>query len=157
MNAFMNYNKEDNMKKILVIIFLLANIFASAQNQRHFLNWVSDKTFDEKVTGYGAYEDHDDHDVIVVEFYAEFNKDNAFKDCAKVDKLDGVKYYRCDISNSPQLKKDLKIRMAPTILLYIRGDAYIKFTAKAGLDLKCPVDYDKLIRAIEVVKIESQY
>jgi len=47
--------------------------------------------------------------------------------------------------------------MAPTILLYIRGDAYIKFTAKAGLDLKCPVDYDKLVRAIEVVRIESQY
>ncbi len=157
MNVFMNCNKEDNMKKILVIIFLLVNIFASAQNQRHSLNWVSDKTFDEKVTGYSAYDDHDDHDVIVVEFYAEFNKDNAFKDWAKIDKLDGVKYYRCNISNSPKLKKNLKIRMAPTILLYIRGDAYIKFTAKAGLDLKCPIDYDKLVKAIEVVKIESQY
>ena len=39
----------------------------------------------------------------------------------------------------------------------VRGDAYIKFTAKASLDLKCPVDYDKLVRAIEVVRIESQY
>ena len=47
--------------------------------------------------------------------------------------------------------------MAPTLLLYVKGDAYIKFTAKAGLDLKCPVDYDKLVRAIAVVKEESQY
>jgi hypothetical protein len=47
--------------------------------------------------------------------------------------------------------------MAPTILLYIRGDAYIKFTARAGLDLKCPVDYDKLVRAIDVVKKETQF
>ena len=47
--------------------------------------------------------------------------------------------------------------MAPTILLYIKGDAYIKFTAKAGLDLVCPVDYDKLVRAIKVVQEESQY
>jgi hypothetical protein len=47
--------------------------------------------------------------------------------------------------------------MAPTILLYLKGDAYIKFTAKAGLDLLCPVDYSKLLKAIEVVKQEASY
>jgi len=147
----MNYSKEDNMKKILFIIFLFlsTNVFAQ--------QWVSDKDFDTKVIGYEAFEDNSIHDVIVVEFYAEFNKDNAFKDWKKIDDLDGVQYYRCDIANSPKLKKDLKIRMAPTLLLYIRGDAYIKFTARAGLDLKCPVDFDKLVRAIEVVKRESQF
>ncbi len=151
MSAFMNYSKEDNMKKILFIIFLFlsTNVFAQ--------QWVSDKDFDTKVIGYEAFEDNSIHDVIVVEFYAEFNKDNAFKDWKKIDDLDGVQYYRCDIANSPKLKKDLKIRMAPTLLLYIRGDAYIKFTARAGLDLKCPVDFDKLVRAIEVVKRESQF
>lgn len=147
----MNYSKEDNMKKILFIIFLFlsTNVFAQ--------QWVSDKDFDTKVIGYEAFEDNSIHDVIVVEFYAEFNKDNAFKDWKKIDDLDGVQYYRCDIATSPKLKKDLKIRMAPTLLLYIRGDAYIKFTARAGLDLKCPVDFDKLVRAIKVVKRESQF
>ncbi len=151
MSAFMNYSKEDNMKKILFIIFLFlsTNVFAQ--------QWVSDKDFNTKVIGYEAFEDNSIHDVIVVEFYAEFNKDNAFKDWKKIDDLDGVQYYRCDIATSPKLKKDLKIRMAPTLLLYIRGDAYIKFTARAGLDLKCPVDFDKLVRAIEVVKRESQF
>jgi hypothetical protein len=153
----MNYKNKGNMKNLLIIVCLLLSTITFAQDQRNFLKWVSDKTFEEKVTGYGAYEDHSDHDVIVVEFYAEFNKDNAFKDWAKIDKLDGVKYYRCDIAKSPKLKKELRIRMAPTLLLYIKGDAYIKFTAKAGLDLVCPVDYDKLVRAIEVVKEESQY
>jgi len=153
----MNCKNKGNMKNLLIIVCLLLSTIAFAQDQRNFLKWVSDKTFEEKVTGYGAYEDHSDHDVIVVEFYAEFNKDNAFKDWAKIDKLDGVKYYRCDIATSPKLKKELRIRMAPTILLYIRGDAYIKFTAKAGLDLECPVDYDKLVRAIKVVQEESQY
>jgi len=47
--------------------------------------------------------------------------------------------------------------MAPTLLIYTRGDAYIKFKAKAGLDLLCPVDYDKMVRAIEVVKEESKF
>jgi len=153
----MNYKNKGNMKNLLIIICLLISTITFAQDQRNFLKWVSDKTFEEKVTGYGAYEDHSDHDVIVVEFYAEFNKDNAFKDWAKIDKLDGVKYYRCDIATSPKLKKELRIRMAPTILIYIKGDAYIKFTAKAGLDLVCPVDYDKLVRAIKVVQEESQY
>jgi hypothetical protein len=153
----MNYKNKGNMKNLLIIVCLLLSTIAFAQDQRNFLKWVSDKTFEEKVTGYGAYEDHSDHDVIVVEFWADFNKDNAFKDWAKIDKMDGVKYYRCDIATSPKLKKELRIRMAPTILLYIKGDAYIKFTAKAGLDLACPVDYDKLVRAIKVVQEESQY
>ena len=139
------------MRNILFIICLLISSTLFAQK------WVSDDDFDTKVTGYEAFEDNSIHDVIVVEFYAEFNKDNAFKDWKKIDDLDGVKYYRCDIAESPKLKKDLKIRMAPTLLLYIRGDAYIKFTARAGLDLKCPVDYDKLVRAIDVVKKETQF
>ena len=147
----MNCKNKDSMKNLFLIFFLLTTIPTFCQQ------WISDNDFKEKVTGYGAFDDHSDHDVIVVEFWAEFNKDNAFKDWKKLDNLDGVKYYRIDIAKSPKLKKELRIRMAPTILLYIRGDAYIKFTAKAGLDLQCPVDYNKMLKAIEVVKQESSY
>ena len=147
----MNYKNRGNMKNLFTLLFLFTSISSFAQQ------WINDSDFEEKVTGYGAFDDHSDHDVIIVEFWAEFNKDNAFKDWKKLNNLDGVKYYRIDIAKAPKLKKELRIRMAPTILLYIRGDAYIKFTAKAGLDLKCPVDYDKMLRAIEVVKQESSY
>ena len=139
------------MKNLFTLLFLFISIVSFAQQ------WVNDSNFEEKVTGYGAFDDNSDHDVIVVEFWAEFNKDNAFKDWKKLDNLEGVKYYRIDIAKSPKLKKELRIRMAPPILLYIRGDAYIKFTAKAGLDLLCPVDYNKMLSAIEVVKQESSY
>ena len=67
------------MKKILFIICLILSSTVFAQN------WVSDDDFDTKVTGYEAFEDNSTHDVIVVEFYAEFNKDNAFKDWKKID------------------------------------------------------------------------
>tara|TARA_R110000851_G_scaffold333072_1_gene510989 strand:+ start:1029 stop:1472 length:444 start_codon:yes stop_codon:yes gene_type:complete len=147
----MNYKNRDNMKNLFTLLFLFISMASFSQQ------WVNDLNFEEKVTGYSAYEDHSNHDVIIVEFWAEFNKDNAFKEWKKLDNLDGVKYYRIDIATSPKLKKELRIRMAPTILLYIRGDAYIKFTAKAGLDLKCPVDYNKMLRAIEIVKQESSY
>jgi len=117
---------------------------------------VSDIDFEEKVTSSSAFDD-DEADVIVVEFWADFNKENAFPDWKKLDDLEGVKYYRCDIATSPNLKKELRIRMAPTLLVYIKGEAYIKFKAKAGLDLLCPVDYPKMLKAIEIVKREAQY
>lgn len=80
-----------------------------------------------------------------------------FQTGKKINNLEGVTYYRCDIATSPKLKKELRIRMAPTLLLYLKGDAYIKFTARAKLDLLCPVDYDKMVRAIEVVRREASY
>ena len=147
----MNCKNKDSMKNLFLIFFLLTTIPTFCQQ------WISANDFKEKVTGYGAYEDHSDHDVIVVEFWADFNKQNSFKDWKKIDNLNGVKYYRVNIANSPKLKKELRIRMAPTILIYIRGDSYIKFTAKAYLDLKCPVDYNKLSKAIETVKQEASY
>jgi len=138
------------MKYISILLFLLLTSTLEAQD------WVSDKDFEEKVTGRSAFDD-DEEQVVIVEFWAEFNKDNAFPDWKKLDNLDGVKYYRCDIATSPKLKKELRIRMAPTLLVYIKGEAFIKFKAKAGLDLLCPVDYPKMLKAIEVVKEESKY
>tara|TARA_R110001592_G_scaffold346749_1_gene639505 strand:+ start:337 stop:753 length:417 start_codon:yes stop_codon:yes gene_type:complete len=138
------------MKYLPILLFLLFTSTLKAQD------WVSDKDFEEKVTGRSAFDD-DEEQVVIVEFWADFNKQNAFPDWEKLDNLDGVKYYRCDIATSPKLKKELRIRMAPTLLVYIKGEAFIKFKAKAGLDLLCPVDYPKMLKAIEVVKEESKY
>ena len=139
------------MKYLLTVLLLLTTTTVLSQE------WITDKDFEEKITAGSAFDDNEEDDVIVVEFWAEFNKDNAFPDWEKINNLEGVTYYRCDIATSPQLKKELRIRMAPTLLLYLKGDAYIKFTARAKLDLLCPVDYDKMVRAIEVVRREASY
>jgi hypothetical protein len=118
--------------------------------------WINDDSFEEVISPQGGFSDDDD-EVIVVEFWAKFNSANAFPDWKKLDNLPGVSYFRVDIAQAPEKKKELRIRMAPTLLIYTRGDAYIKFKAKAGLDLLCPVDYDKMVRAIEVVKEESKF
>ena len=86
-----------------------------------------------------------------------FNKQNAFVDWDKIEDLDGVKYYRANIAVCPSLKKEFKVRMVPTILIFSGGDAFIKFKAKAGLDLECPVDLPKLVRAIGVVRQEASF
>ena len=139
------------MKYILTVLLLLTTTTLLSQE------WITDKDFEEKVTGASAFDEDGEDNVIVIEFWADFNKDNAFPDWEKLNNLEGVKYYRCDIATSPQLKKELRIRMAPTLLLYLKGDAYIKFTARAKLDLLCPVDYSKMVKAIEVVRREASY
>tara|TARA_R110002051_G_scaffold321795_2_gene410451 strand:- start:26702 stop:27118 length:417 start_codon:yes stop_codon:yes gene_type:complete len=138
------------MKKVLLFIVLLL-LSTPAMSQE----WINDKSFNEKINSQGGFGDSDN--IIVVEFWAHFNKDNAFQEWNELASLDGVKYYRCDIALSPLMKKEYKVRMVPTILIFSGGSAYIKFKAKAGLDLLCPVDYPKMVRAIEVVKKESQY
>ena len=117
--------------------------------------WVSDESFEKVINGHAEFGDSDD--IIIIEFWAEFNKDNAFVEWEKVSSLDGVRYYRANIAFCPSLKKEFKVRMVPTILIFSGGSAFIKFKAKAGLDLLCPVDYPKLVRAIEVVKRESSF
>ena len=143
------------MKKFIFLLLFVPG-FVWAQSEVPAQYWIGDDTFEDTINRGGGFDDDED-EVIVIEFWAEFNKDNAFPDWQKLVDLPGVSYFRVDIATSPKLKKELRIRMAPTLLVYTKGDAYIKFKAKAGLDLLCPVDYPKMLRAIEVVKQESAY
>lgn len=143
------------MKKFIFLLLFVPG-FVWAQDEVPAQYWIGDDTFEDTINRGGGFDDDED-EVIVIEFWAEFNKDNAFPDWQKLVDLPGVSYFRVDIATSPKLKKELRIRMAPTLLVYTKGDAYIKFKAKAGLDLLCPVDYPKMLRAIEVVKQEAAY
>ncbi len=143
------------MKKIIFLLLLVPSLLW-AQDEVPAQHWIGDDNFEDTINRGGGFDDDED-EVIVIEFWAEFNKDNAFPDWQKLVDLPGVSYFRVDIATSPKLKKELRIRMAPTLLVYTKGDAYIKFKAKAGLDLLCPVDYPKMLRAIEVVKQEAAY
>jgi len=140
----------------LIILLLSIPQFIISQSTVPEEYWIDDSNFEDKIQPKGGFDD-DNADIIVIEFWAEFNKANAFPDWQKLIDLEGVKYYRIDIAKAPLMKKELRIRMAPTLLVYTQGDAYIKFKAKAGLDLLCPVDYPKMLRAIEVVKREAQF
>ena len=145
----MSFKKENNMKNLL--LFSIFILFSSLITPSH-PEFINDRNFDTKIKG-NPYDD-DNGKIVIVEFWVEFNKKNAFKEW---NQLKNVTYYRVDLSTSPKLKAKYKVRMAPTILIFSEGEPYIKFKAKAGLDLLCPVDLDKMERAIEVVKREAQY
>ena len=132
-------------KNIILFIFLLLNYVGYSQE------YIDDSNFDEKINEQSAFGD-DETNIVVIEFWAKFNEANAFADW---DKVEGVKYYRADIAKSPAAKKEYRIRMAPTLIIFKDGINEESF--KAGLDLECPVTLDELIEAIEEVKTADQF
>ena len=132
-------------KNIILFIFLLLNYVGYSQE------YIDDSNFDEKINEQSAFGD-DETNIVVIEFWAKFNEANAFADW---DKVEGVKYYRVDIAKAPAAKKEYRIRMAPTLIIF--KDGIDEETFKAGLDLECPVTLDELIEAIEEVKTANQF
>ena len=129
-----------------ILILMLALPFASFSQ-----NWADDSSLDEIINSKDAFGD-DESSIVVVEFWAKFNEANAFPNW---DKLKGVQYYRVDIAKAPKAKKEYRIRMAPTIIIFKDGINEESF--KAGLDLECPVSLDELQEAIEEVKTAGAF
>ena len=130
----------------LILILMLALPFASFSQ-----TWADDSSLDDILNSQSAFGD-DETSIVVVEFWAKFNEANAFSDW---NKLQGVQYVRVDIAKAAKAKKEYRIRMAPTIIIFKDGVAEESF--KAGLDLACPVDLDELREAIEEVKLAGAF
>jgi thiol-disulfide isomerase/thioredoxin len=113
--------------------------------------WINDSDFEEKINNNSAFGDNNDKPV-VVEFWAEFNKDNCF---AEWDKIQNAVYYRVDIAKAPNAKKKYKIRMAPTILIFKDGIREASF--KAGLDLALPTDLQEIQQTINEINQASKF
>jgi len=113
--------------------------------------FITDGNFHDKINQQHAF-GNDKQNIVVVEFWANFNKDNAFKDWSKVK---GVKYYRVDVATSPGMKKKYRIRMAPTLIIFNKGIEEEKF--KAGLDLLCPINLKDLQESIEDAKTADSF
>ena len=135
------------MKKIVFLISLLISF-----NDGFGQDWITDSNFDDKIHEKSAFGD-DEMSIVIVEFWAKFNDANSFQDW---DKVKGIThYYRIDIAKAPNAKKEYRIRMAPTIIVFkdgIKEEMY-----KAGLDLECPVTLDELQEHIDEIKSASQF
>ena len=129
----------------LVLILLLSSLSIYSQE------FIDDSNFEEKINQRHAFGD-DEFNIVIIEFYVEFNKQNAFKDW---DKLTGVKYFRVDISKAPKAKKEFRVRMAPTLIVFNQGLKEEVF--KAGLDLLCPVTLEELNESLEELKTANKF
>ena len=132
------------MKKIFLLFLFLLPFTALSQT------WADDSQLDEIVNSKSAFGD-DESSIVIIEFWASFNEANAFADW---DKLQDVQYVRVDIAKAPKFKKEWRVRMAPTIIIWKDG---IEKQYKAGLDLVCPVDLTELQEDIDEVREASAF
>ena len=133
------------MKNLIFILLLCLPTLSFTQQ------YIDDSNFDDKISEKSAFGD-DESTIVVIEFWASFNEANAFPDW---DKIEGAKYYRVDLAKAPKAKKEYRVRMAPTLIIFKDGINEESF--KAGLDLECPVTLEELQDAIEEVKKAGQF
>lgn len=133
------------MRNLIFILLLCLPTLSFTQQ------YIDDSNFDDKISEKSAFGD-DESTIVVIEFWASFNEANAFPDW---DKIEGAKYYRVDLAKAPKAKKEYRVRMAPTLIIFKDGINEESF--KAGLDLECPVTLEELQDAIEEVKKAGQF
>ena len=133
------------------LILILIPFLSFSQSDVPDKYWLTDDNFDDVVSGNSAFGD-DDNQTILIEFWADFNKENCFNEWEQVkDAL----YYRVDISKAAKAKKEYRIRMAPTLLIFKGGEKQAAF--KAGLDLLLPTDLDEIQETINEINTASKF
>ena len=118
------------------LILILIPFISFSQSDVPDKYWLDDNSFEEKISNNSAFGD-DNEETILVEFWAKFNEANCF---AEWEQVQDATYYRVDIAKAPKIKKEYRVRMAPTILIFKNGSVEASF--KAGLDLELPTDLE---------------
>jgi thiol-disulfide isomerase/thioredoxin len=136
------------MKNIILILFTTLTM---AQVDVPDKYWISDEDWEEKIAGVSAFGDNNE-ETIVVEFWAEFNQDNCFNDW---NKIENALYYRVDVAQAPKAKKEYRVRMVPTILIFKNGSLEESF--KAGLDLELPTNLEEIQKSINSINEQSKF
>tara|TARA_R100000278_G_scaffold120307_1_gene102588 strand:+ start:142 stop:555 length:414 start_codon:yes stop_codon:yes gene_type:complete len=137
------------MKNILILILLPLLSFSQTEVPEEL--WLDDDSFENKISDNSAFGD-DNEETILVEFWAKFNEANCFAEWKQVkDAL----YYRIDIAKAPKIKKEYRVRMAPTILIFKNGSVEASF--KAGLDLELPTDLEEIQQTINEINNADKF
>ena len=136
--SYLKNNDEKYTMKNLLFLLLLA-LSSSLYSQE----FITDANFKDKINS---------SNIVIVEFWAEFNQDNAFSEW---NKIKGGPYYRVNITYAPSAKKKYRIRMAPTMIIFKDGDKSTVF--KAGLDLLFPSNLNDINKAIDEAKLADKF
>ena len=138
------------MKLIKFILILISfKLYSQASVPKEY--WIDDTNFEDTIAQVSSFGENN-FDTIVVEFWAEFNKQNCFADW---DKIKDARYYRVDISKAPVAKKKYRIRMAPTLIIFKNGSKEADF--KAGLDLLLPTDINEVQETINQINTADKF
>jgi len=139
------------MRTIKFILMLLTSFQTVAQvTEPPKELWITDIEFERKINEKHPFGNNGNKPVLI-EFWAEFNKENCFSSWNKVK---DVVYYRVNIALAPETKKRYGIKMTPTLIIFKNGAK--KKVWKAGLDLTIPTSLEEVQRAIDEVNAFSK-
>jgi thiol-disulfide isomerase/thioredoxin len=133
------------------LILILIPFISFSQSDVPDKYWLDDNTFEKKISNNSAFGD-DNEETILVEFWAKFNEANCF---AEWEQVQDATYYRVDIAKAPKIKKEYRVRMAPTILIFKNGSVEASF--KAGLDLELPTDLEEIQQTINEINNANKF
>ena len=136
------------MKNLILLLFTTI-VFSQASVPDKY--WIDDNNFEKVIAQVSSFGENN-FKTIVVEFWADFNKENCF---AEWKKIQDATYYRVDIAKAPKAKKKYRIRMAPTLLIFKNGVKEAAF--KAGLDLELPTNLDELQETINEINTADKF
>tara|TARA_R100000231_G_scaffold82325_1_gene62940 strand:- start:1070 stop:1438 length:369 start_codon:yes stop_codon:yes gene_type:complete len=101
--------------KIILLILLLLSLFSFSQVE------INESNFNEKLS----------EDIVVVEFYAEWNKSNM----TDLSDFKDVKTYLVNIEHCPGLTKKYKILSVPTLIIFNNKEIVEKYEADLTFQL----------------------
>ena len=136
------------MRNLILILFTAISYAQTDVPEKY---WLDDCNFENTISDNNAFGD-DNTETIVVEFWAKFNEANCF---AQWQDIKDANYYRVDIAKAPKAKKQYRVRMAPTILIFKSGTLQESF--KAGLDLLLPTDIKEIQSTINEINTASSF
>lgn len=100
--------------KLLLIPFLFLLSFTYSQS-------ITEKEFEDKIS----------EDIVVIEFYAEWNKQN----CIDLNEFKDVSAYMVNIEECPNLAQTYKIISIPTVIVFYNKEAVAKYEADLTFQL----------------------
>lgn len=101
------------MKLILIPLwFILSFVYSQS---------ITEKEFDEKIN----------EDIIVIEFFAEWNKEN----CVDLSKFKDVSTYMVNVEECPNLAKSYNILSVPTLIIFYNKKIAAKYEADLTFQL----------------------
>ena len=103
-------------KLALLIMFLLVFTISTCEAQE----FVTSDNFNDVVA----------KDIVVIEFYADWNSANAVK-----YKLNDCSYYMVDISKSMSLQSEFSVTAIPTLIIFENGEEKSRFVPNVMFQL----------------------
>ena len=120
------------------IVYILLSIFFFIIGTATGQEFVSSDNFNKTIA----------KDVVVVEFWVEWNSANQF---AELNKLKECEKYRVDIGKYPELQKKYEVTCIPTVIIFESGEEKERF--KANIMFELEADKKEVQKSIDQIMI----